>query len=85
MATVDYAAGFLKARIVSIDESSGDEELVQGRHVRIRCSRIVGYASGMAGTVDLDVEGYESSVPIWGTVEDVDAVLVRDRIYEKIE
>ena len=78
---IEYNAGFLVARLLGIDESSGEDEIVEGRHVRFRCSEVSYYSACAAGMVELSLAGYEEPFVIVGTVAQVDTVMKQDRMF----
>jgi hypothetical protein len=80
-AKIEYVSGFIKCRLLGIDESSGEDEVVEGRHVRFRCSEIVVYAASGPGTVEVELRSYDDVFQVMGTMEQMDACMTKDRLF----
>lgn len=80
-ADLTYANGFLLGRMVQdVADEEGFSETNPGVLVRIRVSEIIGYCSGTASYVEVQVRGIPDTYDVWGTMKEMDKVMALDRI-----
>ena len=78
---LSYANGFLMGYMVQdVAGEEGYEETNPGVLIRIRVSEIITYCAGTASVVEVSVRGMADGYDVWGTIKEMDKVMVLDRI-----
>lgn len=77
---IEYANGFICGRLIGIDESSGEDEIVAGRYIRFRCSEVVVYAASAPGIVEIEMRSYDDVFQLVGTLDQIDRCMQKERL-----
>jgi hypothetical protein len=79
---VTYAAGWLRCRAATIDETSGNMEIVAGVELRVRLSDIITYCADMPGVIQLSLREHEENTNIIGSLATLDKIMERNALKE---
>ena len=74
---ITYAVGFIRARLVALDESTGSEVAAPGVFFRIRAGLISMYHAGEPGVTVLTLATSPDLFYLYGSVEDMDKAMER--------
>lgn len=72
-----YANGFVRGRVATADDSSGEERTVAGVDFRLRVSEIIGYHAGIPGVVVIWVKDSKDQVELVGSMAAMDKIMAR--------
>ena len=79
---VSYSHGWLRGRMATTDETSGEAQTVAGVDFRVRVSDVRAYLAGEPGVVVLMVEGLEDGVELIGSMKTLDGIMERTSLKE---
>lgn len=81
-----YSAGFVRGRLVSVDESTGEMTIVPGLLARFRCTDIIMYNAAEAGIIEIQLRGHmgdQSGFAMVGSVAEMDKIMDRDHLIQR--